>query len=113
MLPVLEPAQMRGNHRADRPLISGAIGRAANVPENRTDVQTCTAPYAVQSIPLFRIGQKLSSPVVQKDNMKLLRSVGLARLTRSAHQRVITSQLLSCASNRKHRQKKRKIAELR
>src|SRR6516225_11323629 len=103
MLPILEPAQMRRNDRTDWPLIGGAIGLAANVPENRTDVQTRTTPDAVQSIALFRIGQYLSSPVVQKDNVKLLRSVNLVRLTRSAHQRVITGQLLPRPGNGKHR----------
>jgi hypothetical protein len=67
----------------------------------------------MESIPLFRIGQKLSASIVQKDNVKFLRSIHFARLTRSVNHRVIASQLLSATGSRKHREKERQIAEPR
>ena len=53
MLPLLQPAQVRRDHRADRPAVGGAVGVAADIAENRADVQARAAADAVQGVALL------------------------------------------------------------
>src|ERR1700730_5473815 len=100
VFPIHQTAQVRRNNRADRPLVSGRIGVAADIPVNRANVQTSSATDAVERIPLLGISQQLSSSIVQKDNMKFLWPIGFAWLTRAADQGVVAGYLLASTGGR-------------
>src|ERR1700681_2263133 len=93
MFPIHQTAQVGRNDRADRTLVSGRIGVAADIPVNRANIQTSAATDAVERIPLLGISQQLSSSIVQKDNMKFLWAICFARLTWAANQGVVTGYL--------------------
>src|SRR5688572_24977967 len=90
MLPRLQPAKMRGDHRPDRSLIRGAISVSADVLEDWTDIETCPATNAVKGVALFRIGQEARPMIVEQHHMKLLGTIALTSLSRPAIHRVVT-----------------------
>ena len=113
MLPVLQPAQMRRDHRADRTLISRSVGVAADVAVDGADIQARAAADTMKGIALLGVREQVRSLVVQQHQMEFLRPVGFARLARAAIERVVARQRLSGARGGKHRQEERQIFKLR
>src|SRR5271166_1606878 len=105
MLPILQPAQMRSDHRTNGTGVGGAVGVTAYIPVNGADVQTRAAANAMKRVPLFRIGQQLRAPVVDEHDVVLLRTVKLALLPRTAIERVVARQRLARSGGGEHRQK--------
>src|SRR5260221_14779267 len=83
MFPLLQPAQMRGQHRSDRPRVSGSIGMPAYVFKNRTNVQAGAAADAMQRIALLTIREQFGASVIQKDHVIFLGAVEFPRLARA------------------------------
>ena len=83
MLPLHQPAKMRRYDRTDRTLVSGSVGVAADITENRASIQAGAAADAVQGVPLFGIRQQLSAIVIQQNQMEFLGTVHLIRLPRA------------------------------
>ena len=105
MLPVLESAEVRRDHTANRTGIGRPVRVAPHILENGTHIQTGPATNAVQRIPLFRICQKLGPPVVQQHDMPFLWSIGLPSLAGTAVHRVVPRQGLARPSRGQHREK--------
>ncbi len=57
MLEILQAAQVGRDDRADRALISCAVGMAADVLKDRADIEARTAADAVERIALLTIGE--------------------------------------------------------
>ena len=75
VLPILQAAQVRRDDGADRPLIRRAVGVAADVLENRADVQTRAAADAMERVALLGIGEEARAVIVEQDDVKFLRPV--------------------------------------
>src|SRR5271156_254356 len=97
MLPILQAAQMGRDDRADRALVGRAVGMAADVFENRADVEARAAADAVERVALLGVGQQLRAAIVEQDDVKLLRAVAFAGLARTAVKRVVTGEGLPSA----------------
>ena len=82
MFPVLQSAQVRRDDRADRALVSCAVGVAADVLENRADIEARAATDAVERVALFGVGEQFRAAVVEQDDVKLLRAVDFAGCNR-------------------------------
>ena len=89
MFPILQPAQVRRDDRADRAVISRAVGVAADVSENRADVQASAAADAVERVALLGVRQQFRAVIVQQHDVTFFRAVGFAGLARAAIQRVV------------------------
>ncbi len=111
MFPILKPAQMRCDDRANRPLISRAVTVTADVFENRANIQTGAATDAVQRVTLFGVRQQFRAAVVQQHDVKLLRAVGFARLSRPAIKRVVAGDGLPRARRRQHGQEQGEVGK--
>ena len=64
MLKVMQPAQMRREDAADRPLIGRPVSIPADCAKDRTSIQAGAATNAIQHITLLGIGQQLTPPVI-------------------------------------------------
>ncbi len=104
MVPLLESAQMGRNHRADGSLIGRAIGQAADILENRADVEAGAAADAVQGIALLGVGQDTGAGVVHEDEVEFLRSIAFAFLPRTRIERVVARHRLAGAGGGQHRE---------
>jgi len=72
------PAQVGRDHRADRALVGRSVGEAADVLEDRADVQAGSAADAVEAVALLRIGEDRRPLVVEEHEVHLLGAVALA-----------------------------------
>ena len=79
MFPILQAAQMRRDDRADRAAVSRAVGVAADVAENRADVQARAAADAVQRVALLGVGEQFGAAIVEQDDVPFLRAVASRR----------------------------------
>ena len=113
MLPILQAAQMRCDHRAHGSAVRGAVSVPAHVAEDGAHVQAGPAADAMQRVALFRVRQQFRAPVVQQHHVPFLRAVRLARLARTGIHRVVAGHRLARPGRREHRQKQRQIAEAR
>src|SRR5256885_16752119 len=95
MLPVLQPAQMGCDHRADRSGVGGAVSVAADVAKDGTDVQAGAATDAMEGVALLGIREQFRATIIQEHDMILFRSVGLAWLPRPPIKRVVTGERLT------------------
>ena len=111
MLPILKPAQVRRDDRANRTLIGRAITVPADVFENRTNVQTGATADAVERIALFGIRQQFRAAVVQQYDVKFFRAVGFARLAWAAVKCIVAGDGLSRARRGQHWQKQRQVGK--
>ena len=91
------------------PRVSRAVGVAADVAENRADVQARAAADAMQRVALLGVGEQFRAAVVEQHDVKFLRAVGFAGLARAAIHRVVTRQRLAGAGGGEHRQKQREV----
>ena len=65
MFPILQAAQMRRDDRANRAAVSRAVSVAANVLENRADVQARAAADAVKRVALLGVGEEFSAMIIE------------------------------------------------
>src|ERR1035437_5446285 len=75
--PLLRGTQMRRDDGNDGPLIGGAIRVAADILVNRAGVETRAATDAMQGIALLGIGEQTRANVVEENDVKFPRAVGL------------------------------------
>ena len=73
---------MRGEHAANRALIRGSVGVAADGAKHGTRVQTCTASNAMQDVALLGVGEELAAAVIEENDVKFFGAVGLVRAAR-------------------------------
>src|SRR5208282_743892 len=83
MLELLDPAQMRRKHAADRSRIGHTVSVSSNVAKDRTNIQTCPAANTMQHLALLRVGQQLAASVVHQHHMEFFGSVHFARPART------------------------------
>src|ERR1039458_182605 len=107
MFPLLQAAQMRRDDRADGAAVSRAVSLAADVAENRADVQARAAADAMECVALLGVGEEFRAMIVEQDNVPFLRAVALAGLAWAGIHRVVTRHRLAGAHRREHRQKER------
>src|SRR4051794_19850603 len=69
MLPILETAQVWRDDRADGSGVRRAVGVAADIAENRANVQASAAANAVEGITLLGVREQLGAAIVQQDHM--------------------------------------------
>jgi len=81
VVPVGETTEVRRDHRSNRALVGGAVGEAADILEDRADIQAGAATNAVEAVPLLGVGEDRRPRVVEEDQMHLLGAVGLAGAT--------------------------------
>lgn len=111
VFPVLQAAQMGCDHGPNRALVSGAVTMAADVSEDRADIETGTATDAVKGIALFGVGEQLGAFVVENDEMKFLRAVNFAGLAWTTIERIVTGEGLARACGGEHGQEKGEVIE--
>ena len=113
MFPILQTAQVRRDHAADRAAVGRAVGVAADVLEDGADVEARAAADAVEGVALFRISEQLGAAVVEQHDVVFLRTVAFARLARTAVHRVVAGEGLAGTGGREHRQEERQVLQLR
>src|SRR5450432_1581764 len=64
MFPILQATQMRRDDRANRAAVNRAVSVAADVAENRADVQTRAAADAGERVALLGVGEEFGAMVV-------------------------------------------------
>ena len=69
---VLDPGQLRRQHRADRAGVDRAVGMAAGALIDRAHVEARRAADAVQRLPPGLVRQRGGAAVVEQDQMELL-----------------------------------------
>src|SRR5205814_3723447 len=90
-----------------------AVGVAADIAVDGTDVEAGAATDAVKRVALFGVGEKLGAAVVEQYHVIVLRAIGFAGLTRPAVEGVVTRHGLSRAGGGEHRQEQGKVSEAR
>src|SRR5688500_12636376 len=98
MFPLLQPAKMRGDHAADWPLICRPVGMAADVFENRTDVEARPAADAIERVALLGAREPSRPVIIEKHHMNLFRAIDFPGLPLTAIHRVITGHVLPGAA---------------
>lgn len=109
MLKIAQSAKMRGQHAADRSLVSRAVGMAPDRAKNRADVQTGSTSNAVQHLALFKISQQFRATVIEQDDMEFFGPVRFMSCARSSNQSVVTSDGLARSGGGQHRPKQRQV----
>ena len=59
---------MRRDYGTDRAAVSCAVGVAADVAENRADIQARAATNAVQRITLLRVSEQFRAPIIKQNH---------------------------------------------
>src|SRR6185437_2451982 len=93
----LPTAQMRRQHRADRPRIGGSVRVPADMAVHRTDIQASAAANAMQHLPLFRMAEQAAATVIHQHYVKFFRAIHFPGASCPADQRSVGRNRLSCA----------------
>src|SRR5207237_6102545 len=97
MFPIVQTAQVGRDDGADGTGVSRAIGVAADIAVDGTDVEAGAAADAVKRVALFGVGEELGAAVVEQYHVIVLRAIGFAGLTRPAVKGGVTRHGLSRA----------------
>ena len=78
VFPILQAAQVRRDHGADRSLIRRAVRVAADVLVDGADVQARAAADAVQGVALLGVGQQARAIIVEQHHVHTPRGPSLS-----------------------------------
>ena len=104
--------QHRRREDADRAGIRVSVRVAADLPVHRTDVEAGAATQAIERL-AQRTRELAKAPVVEQDQMELVRSVELTGPSRPLDQRRVHRELLSRRAPRQQRQEHRQVGHRR
>src|ERR1035438_3464065 len=111
MFPVLQAAQMRRDDRADGAAVSSSVSLAADIAENRADIQARTAADAMKRVALLGVGEEFRAMIVEQDDVPFLRAVAFAGLARAGIHRVVARHRLAGAHRREHWQEQPQMSK--
>ena len=102
------PREQRAEHRTDGAAVDVAIGVAAGLPVNGTNVLAGSAADALQDTAAICV-ENVAPAVVQEDDVHLPGAVGLALHSGAAHEFRVDRELLASRGARQQIQKQRQI----
>ena len=106
---LVEALHLRRQNRSDRPGIDPRVIVPADLSIDGTDIQTGPATNAVESLALVRVPKHFGAPVIQDDDVELLRPIDLRAAPRPAQDGGVDRQWLSGGAPPEQLQKGREI----
>lgn len=96
VLPLIKILHVWRYHTTDRSTVRGSVSMSADVFVDRTCIQASTAADAVKAFTLLGVGENIRSAVVKQNDIHLFRTIRLVWLARTAYDRIVHGDLLTC-----------------